>query len=220
MISFVSLLSVLALAAPADTTVPSALATAVRTMVAERWAVASDEVELAWGRVPPLGAATAAAPPRLTGGGREGWYVVILDPPGLRPVALTVRVGTQRRVPVAARALAAGSALTADDIGHDRRIVWGAPDSTAVPTVAEGWDVRRAVAAGELLRTPAVQPQRLVVPGDHVVFVWNRGALQMERTGVARGSARLGERIQAVSGTAHLQGTVVGPKRALLEEGP
>ncbi|MDZ4257305.1 MAG: flagellar basal body P-ring formation chaperone FlgA [Gemmatimonadales bacterium] len=220
MISSASLLTIIALLAPADTTVPPAISSAVRAMVAERWAVPPDEVELAWGRVPELDSAVASAPPRLTGGGREGWHVVILDPPGLRPLALTVRAGSRRRVPVAARALAAGSSLTADDISHEQRIVWGAPDSAEVPAATEGWDVRRAVAAGEVLRAPAVQPQRLVAPGDHVVFVWNRGALQMERTGVARGSARLGERIHAVSGNVHLAGTVIGPKRALLEEKP
>jgi flagella basal body P-ring formation protein FlgA len=218
MISSASLLLLLAASAPPDTGVAAALAGRVAELVAERWQVAPAEVTLEWGRLPAM-ADSASGPVRLVGGARDGWFVVTLTPSDGRPRAARVRAGVWRDAVVAARDLPAGHTLTADDLRVEARVVWGPPDPDAAP-VGPGWDVRRSVTAGTVLLPPIVQPALVVAPGDVVTFEWRRGSLLLERAGVARGGARLGERIEAVAGDARLRGVVIAPRRARLEVMP
>ena len=146
--------------------------------------------------------------------------MVTVEPSGERPAAITVRAGTPALQPVAARALSAGTRLTAEDITLAEQVAWGPPllpEENPLP-VSEGWEVRRAVAPGTPLVSPLVQAPRLVVSGDPVVFVWARGGIRMERTAIAQGSARLGELVHAQVGTVRLTGIVTGPRTALIEQ--
>ena len=83
----------------------------------------------------------------------------------------TTRLAAAVPPPVAARALARGAVLTADDITY--------PDSAAATdsTVAPGWVTRRVVAAGEPLRPPAVQPPVVVTANQPVELEWTDGVL-------------------------------------------
>jgi flagella basal body P-ring formation protein FlgA len=220
MISSASLLLGLALAAPSDTTVPPVVVARVAALVAERWGVEPERLALAWGTSAGWPADVADVPLRLVGGGGDGWFVLTLDPPTGRPRAVRVRAGVRGLAPVAARDLAPGHALEPDDLRLEARVTWGPPAARADGMVAPGWEIRRAVAAGTVLSPPLVQPARLVAPGDPVTFVWTRGALVLERVGIARAGARLGESVQAVAGDSRLHGIVVAPRRARLEEAP
>lgn len=220
MISFASLWLGLALVAPGDTTVPPEVAARVSVLVAERWGVPTETLELAWGTHASWPADVGEVPMRLVGGGGDGWFVVTLDPPHGRPSAVRVRAGVRGPAPVAARALTPGHTLAADDLRHEPRVTWGPPVDRDGAAVGPGWEVRRAVAAGTVLSPPLVQPVRLVAPGDPVTFVWTRGSLVLERVGIARAGARLGDPVQAVVGESRLHGIVIAPRRARLEEAP
>jgi flagella basal body P-ring formation protein FlgA len=220
MISFASLLLGLALVAPGDTLVPPEVAARVSALVAERWGVTADALELAWGTHGEWPTDVAEVPMRLVGGGGDGWFVLTLDPPAGRPRAVRVRAGVRGPAPVAARDLTAGHALAEDDVRLEARVTWGPPSHGDGAAVAPGWEVRRAIAAGTVLSPPLVQPARLVAPGDPVTFVWTRGALVLERVGIARAGARLGDPVQAVVGESRLHGIVIAPRRARLEEAP
>jgi flagella basal body P-ring formation protein FlgA len=210
----------LALVAPVDTTVPPAVAARVAALVAERWQVPMEALEFAWGTHAAWPEDAGAVPMRLVGGGGDGWFVLTFDPPVGRPSAVRVRAGVRGLAPVAARDLAPGHALAADDVRQEPRVTWGPPATRAGTEVTAGWEVRRAIAAGTVLSPPLVQPERLVAPGDPVTFVWTRGALVLERVGIARAGARLGDPVQAVVGESRLHGIVIAPRRARLEEAP
>ena len=74
MISSGSLLLGLALAVAGDTTVPSVVATRVTALIAERWGVGPETLELVWGAHADWPQDLATVPVRLVGGGGDGWY--------------------------------------------------------------------------------------------------------------------------------------------------
>ncbi len=192
--------------------IPPGLDSAVAREVGTRWGVPTAQVRLEWGAV-PAGAALALDDPfQLAGRGLDGWFTVVLRPARPDAVALRVRAGVTRTVPVAARDLAGSSRLSAPDLRHETRLLWGAP--TAEPLeVAPGWEVRRPVAAGELLKPPAVAPPPLVRAGQPVTLRWHRGAVEVSLPGTALHAAREGETARAtVAGRpGRLEGRVTGP---------
>ena len=220
MTSSVSLWLGLALIAPGDTTVPPGVVARVSALVAERWGVEIDALELAWGTHAGWPGDAADVPMRLVGGGGDGWFVLTFDPPTGRPSAVRVRAGVRGPAPVAARDLTPGHALEAQDVRLEPRVTWGPPAVRDRTPVTPGWEVRRAIPAGTVLSPPLVQPARLVAPGDPVTFVWTRGSLVLERVGIARTGARLGDPVHAVVGESRLHGIVIAPRRARLEEAP
>ncbi|MDZ4673138.1 MAG: flagella basal body P-ring formation protein FlgA [Gemmatimonadota bacterium] len=219
MISSASLLLLASVAVGPDS-LPAALVLQAQEWIGRQWGVAAGAVQLEWGRHVGLGPEAATAPIRISGSGANGWFVVTVEPEKDRPAAVTVRAGTLSLQPVAVHALAAGSRLSEGDFVMAERVVWGpptAPENDPLP-VGEGWEVRRAVPEGAALVPPLVQAPRLVVSGDPVTFVWTRGAIRMERTAIAQGSARLGELVHAQVGSVRLTGTVIGPRIALVEQ--
>ncbi|MCL4864516.1 MAG: flagella basal body P-ring formation protein FlgA [Gemmatimonadales bacterium] len=220
MISSASLL-LLATVAVGPDSLPAALVSQVRAWIGREWGVPAESVQLEWGRHVGLDETVATAPLRVGGSGRNGWFVVTVEPPDAPPAAVTVRAGTLALQPVAARALSAGTRLAAEDIVLAEQVAWGppppAPEANPLP-VGEGWEVRRAIAQGTVLVPPLVQAPRLVVSGDPVTFVWTRGAIRMERVAIAQGSARLGELVHAQVGTVRLAGVVTGPRTALIAQ--
>jgi flagella basal body P-ring formation protein FlgA len=219
MISSASVLLLAGAALGADS-LPSALVARVQEWIGQQWSVPAPSVQLDWGRHGTLTDAMAGAPIRVSGSGQNGWFVVTIDPAGDRPAAITVRAGTTQSQVVAARALAVGTRLAEADVLLAERVTWGPPvppDADAF-AVGQGWEVRRAVAEGATLAPPVVMAPRMVVSGDPVVFVWSRGAVRMERTAIAQGSARLGERVHAQVGAVRLSGIVTGPRTAHVEQ--
>ncbi|HEX7243920.1 MAG TPA: flagellar basal body P-ring formation chaperone FlgA [Longimicrobiaceae bacterium] len=209
-----ALLLALALAsAPADTagraaawSPPAGLARRVAGEVAERWGVEAASVRLEW---PSASAAPvdSAAPFRLGGTGVGGYWSVVL--PG-RPL-LRVRAGVERRVPVAARAVARGATLAAEDVAVAPVVEHGPPRAEG-PAPGAGWTARRGIAAGEPLREPAVGPPLLVRAGQPAEVVWSGSGVQVRLRGVALGSASEGGRVAVRIDTARrLEGVAVAP---------
>ena len=140
---------------------------------------------------------------------------------GMRPVPRPA-VG---RVPVAARALARGEVLTAADIAFFADTVrevrertraagaWGTTASAA--PVGAGWVVRRAIAAGEPLRAPAVTPPDAVRYGQPVRVVYRESGLAITISGTAVADAPVGARVavrvESAGRARRLEGTVLAP---------
>jgi flagella basal body P-ring formation protein FlgA len=161
----------------------------------------------------PAGVVLAAGEPfQLAGRGLHGWFTAVLRPAGPDAVALRVRAGVIRTVPVAARDLPAPGRLAASDVRREARVQWGAPMPGDLE-VGPGWEVRRPVAAGEELAPPAVAPPALVVAGQPITLRWQRGAVEVTLPGTALHTARAGETARAtVPGRpGRLEGRVTGP---------
>jgi flagella basal body P-ring formation protein FlgA len=93
--------------------------------------------------------------------------------------------------PVAAHALGRGQTLTADDIGV---AAGGSPLCTLRSTLV-GSVTRRVIAAGEVLRSPAVVPPALIAPNDPVAVIYRDGGLELRLQGVAANAAPIGGRV-------------------------
>ena len=117
-------------------------------------------------------------------------------------------------VGVATRALARGDTLTATDIAVvDTTIVWRwntvAPDTLRA---APGWVTHRAIAAGEVLRAPAVLPPAAIASGAAVTAIYRDGALRLVLTGIATNSAAIGAPVGIrIDRSRRLDGIAVGP---------
>jgi flagella basal body P-ring formation protein FlgA len=128
------------------------------------------------------------------------------------------------RVPVAARDIARGAALTATDIGYaprsavaERSGSKAAPDSIEPAAAGDqlvGWTTRRVVTAGEPLRPPTVIAPQLVRSGDLVEVVWGQDGILVTMRGRATRSAAVGERIAVrMDAQRKLEGTVIAAGR-------
>lgn len=122
------------------------------------------------------------------------------------------------RVAIATRDLATGSVLTDADMAlKDTVIVWRwhtAPDTTRP---AAGWVTRRAIAAGEVLRTPAVMAPPVVTTGAAVTAIWQDGPVRLVLTGTATNTAAIGAPVGVrIDRTRRLDGIAVGPNTVRL----
>lgn len=219
MISSASLLCLAVLTAQADTAPPPLVVEHARSLVAERWQTAPEALVFEWGRLPRMPDSLAAASLRLGGSGRDGWFVLTIVSAIGRPVAVTLRAGVTRTMPVATTALSAGRHVAADDVAWVERVAWGSP-GTAGPIDPVGWEVRRGLDAGDILAEPLVRAPLLVSAGDLVTFIWQRGSVRMERVAAAQSPAREGDLVRAQVGGTRLTGRVIGPGLALIEESP
>jgi flagellar basal body P-ring formation protein FlgA len=116
-----------------------------------------------------------------------------------------------RRLPVAARALARGVVLSESDISmvpHAEVPNGNVPNGE---TPNAGWVTRRAIAAGEVLRAPAVAPPTVVEAGRPVDLVWRDGTLELRLRGVAANSAPLGGRVAVRVDRRRYEGIAAGP---------
>jgi flagella basal body P-ring formation protein FlgA len=196
-------------------TMPAGVTARVADSLAARWSVAPADVRIEWGYV--VAAPDSATPFRLVGRGDDGMLVAVFDD-ATTPVAVRLRAGTSAPVPVAARDLASGVTLTANDIlvaPHER---WGPPtaDTTAVDS---GWVTRRAVRRGEPLTPPSVGAPILVRPGDQVQVEWRQGAVAVAMSGVAQNTAALGEtvHVRLPGRTGQRSATMTAPGLARLD---
>lgn len=114
---------------------------------------------------------------------------------------------------VATRALTRGDTLRADDfVLADTSIHGRVPYGLDTTTPAEGWVLHRAVAAGEWLRAPAVQPVSAVVAGRPVQAVWTDGDVTLSVAGIALNTAPVGAQVSVrVGRTRRLRGVVIAP---------
>ena len=152
------------------------------------------------------GAASAQAAPAGNGAAATG--------------TTAVRRGYVRlSLPVATRDMARGETVRAGDFKLvDTTMVWRwngvAPDTTRAIT---GWVTRRPVAAGELLREPAVAPASVVTSGAAVTVIYQDGPVRLVLAGVATNSAPLGAAVGVrIDRARRLDGIAVGPNTVRL----
>lgn len=148
----------------------------------------------------------------------------------LLPMAVKAQTSTQtapslradqRRVSltVATRDLVRGDTLRAEDIAvKDTVITWRwnglAPDTTRAQA---GWVTRRPIAAGEILRAPAVTPPPVIASGATVTAIWQDGPLKLVMSGVATNSATIGAPVGVrIDRTRRLDGIAVAPNTVRL----
>ena len=121
-------------------------------------------------------------------------------------------------VAVATRALAAGESLAEGDWTlRDTTIVWRwntAPDTTRP---AAGWVTRRSIAAGEVLKSPAVVPPPVVTTGAAVTAIWQDGPVRVVLSGTATNTAAIGAPVGVrIDRTRRLDGIAIAPNTVRL----
>jgi len=194
--------------------VAPALEARVRRAVATAWDADSAQVVLAWGSG-PLRQLEDTAGFRLLGRGEGGWFALVVDGPGGRPVALRLRAGIRGTRAVAARALVAGTRLVPDDIRLEPWTRWDPPGDTG-DVVEAGWVVRRRLAPGDALEGYRVSPPPVVEQGSPVRVWWRDGNVQVALAGVALNDAGLGQpvKVRTEGRTGVIAGTVTAAGEA------
>ena len=134
----------------------------------------------------------------------------------LTPISQTTPDSARRgmarvRLTVATRALQRGDTLRAADIAVvDTSIVWRwntPPDTTRAQP---GWITRRTIAAGEVLRSPAVGAAPVVKAGTQVSVIYQDGPVRIMLTGIATGNAALGAPVGVrIDATRRLDGIAI-----------
>jgi flagella basal body P-ring formation protein FlgA len=119
------------------------------------------------------------------------------------------------RMAIAAHALARGAVITIDDIIYKDSTVRAAGDSSRV---APGWVTRRMIAAGELLRAPAVEPPNVVVANQIVDVEWKDQNIALTLRGTVTRSAAVGDRVTVRTESGRrFEGTVIAPGRVRID---
>ena len=122
-----------------------------------------------------------------------------------------------RRVPVATHQIARGATLSAGDIElRDSTMRSGV--SLDTNEVAPGWVTRRVINAGEVLRSPAVEPPNLVTANQPVSVEWVDQNIRLTLRGTATRNAAIGTRVTVrMDNGRRIDGTVVGAGRVRLD---
>jgi len=84
--------------------------------------------------------------------------------------------------------------------------------------VALGWTTRRMIAAGEILRSPAVEPPIVVGANQPVEVEWADQNVRLTIRGVAARNASLGDRVAVRTDLGRrVEGTVVAAGRVRID---
>jgi len=84
--------------------------------------------------------------------------------------------------------------------------------------IAPGWVTRRAIAAGEVLRSPAVEPPTVVSANQPVEIEWKDQNIRLTLRGIATRNAWMGERVSVrMEHGRRVEGTVVAPGRIRID---
>ena len=119
------------------------------------------------------------------------------------------------RVPVAARSLARGTVIATTDIIYKDSAVRAAGDSSRV---APGWVTRRMIAAGEVLRAPAVEPPNVVLANQSVDVEWKEENIALTLRGIVTRNAGVGDRVTVRTESGRrFEGIVVAPGRVRID---
>jgi flagella basal body P-ring formation protein FlgA len=121
---------------------------------------------------------------------------------------------TPAAVPVAARVIARGSMLSAEDIADGPASVDALP---LVRRATAGWVARRRIDVGEPLREPAVVPPVAAVPGDSVDVVWRDASVMLRVRATLLTAGALGDRVAVrVDAKRRLEGVLTAPRLVVL----
>jgi flagella basal body P-ring formation protein FlgA len=125
------------------------------------------------------------------------------------------RAENGRRVAVAAHAIPRGAVLAIDDIEYRDTTLRVAVDTNAI---APGWVTRRMINAGEVLRSPAVEPPQIVTANEPVLVEWVDGNVSLTVHGTAARNGSIGERVPVRTELGkRIEGTVVAPGRVRID---
>jgi len=149
-----------------------------------------------------------------------GWILLAAHAAGAQAVAQPA-VATQvasaptHRMPIATRTIVRGAVLTADDFVYRDTATRALPDTAQITA---GWVTRRTINAGEILRTPAVEPPTIVSANSTVEVEWVDGNVRLTIRGVAARNASLGDRVPVRTELGkRIEGTVVAPGRVRID---
>lgn len=158
----------------------------------------------------------------ISGSDRAGIYTVTIRPARFAAPVLVARVhvGYERAEAVAARPIARGAVLAEQDVLVRHMLVWGAPDSVAVPAPERliGAEARRMLRDGEPIHNTDVTPAPLVFAGDSVTAELVRDGVRIALVGTALHNAPLGARVAIrLTGGRRFAGTAVGRNTVRLD---
>jgi len=120
-----------------------------------------------------------------------------------------------RRLAVATRPIARGAVLSLDDFEYRDTTVRTVADTF---TVAPGWVTRRMIAAGEVLRVPAVEAPTVISANQAVELEYLSESVRLTLRGIAVRRAGVGERITVRTEQGRrMEGTVIGPGRVRID---
>jgi flagella basal body P-ring formation protein FlgA len=124
-----------------------------------------------------------------------------------------------QRVAVATRAIARGATLGAGDLEYRDSTLSSSRGPIVDSTlVAAGWVTRRVIAAGEVLRAPAVEPPTAVSANQPVAVEWSDRNVRLTLRGVATRNAPVGSRVSVrMESGRRLETTVVGAGRVRID---
>ena len=124
-----------------------------------------------------------------------------------------------RRVAVATRMIARGVALSAGDLEfRDTTMASTLGMSGDSNRVAAGWVTRRVIAAGEILRAPAVEPPTAVSANQQVAVEWSDQNIRLTLRGIATRNAPVGSRVSVrMESGRRVETTVVGAGRVRID---
>ena len=84
--------------------------------------------------------------------------------------------------------------------------------------VAAGWVTRRVIAAGEVLRAPAVEPPTAVSANQQVAVEWSDQNVRLTMRGIATRNAPVGSRVSVrMESGRRVETTVVGAGRVRID---
>ncbi len=192
-----------------------AVEAAARVRIAEVWGVDPADLVLDFGRVRSEWIPGADLRVELRGTGRVGYWIVAASD---RRDALSLRVRAGRRVirPTAAAELPRGHRVREADIALRPVVVWGVEDSGPLADPV-GWEVKRRIAEGEVLASPAVSPTAAVVTGAPIEVELRTGAVSVTLAGIALGTAVRGQSLYVRTVTGErLRGEAIGPGRVVV----
>jgi flagellar basal body P-ring formation protein FlgA len=141
--------------------------------------------------------------------------VVSLAPLLLFAHAGNAQQASTRRVAVATHAIPRGSVLAAGDVDYrDSTLSVGADTNRVAP----GWVTRRMIAAGEVLRAPAVEPPTAVSANQQVAVEWADQNVRLSMRGIATRNAPVGSRVSVrMESGRRVDAMVVGAGRVRID---
>lgn len=165
--------------------------------------------------VPSADLTVTAKPFRQSAGAQVGFSIEVQSE-GSEPQRFSVyaTIDQWAEVPVAARPLARGSVVSAEDVVTARMNVRGIPkDSARSERDIVGLEVGADVGFGEMFRRGKLVVPPVITPGSRVTLIYREGALEASATGVAVDAGAYGDviRVRNESSKRLVSGTVLEP---------
>ncbi len=187
------------------------LATRVTAVMAERWQVEPSRVVLQWGHVRNGTLLDVDTPFDIRGRVAGTNFTVVFFPNDTQPLAVGLRAGLRKTVPLTTRPLPTGYIIAEADVTWGDWTFWG-DDVHERPGdgLPIGWRVRSSIAAGRPVRSPFASAPPLVGAGADVEVIWEKRSIAILLVGVAMHAASVGQhvRVRLNQGRGNVRGLV------------